>query len=366
MPKGRPVKRRKRGHGEGSLVKRKINGNTYWCVRVSLPDGSRSKSKYFKTLDAARIALLEIRSDMAIGVLPSDLTFAEWSGRWLANKRGVKSRTAEQYRRNISKACVYFGSRHLSKIGPIDLELMNTALLDTGLSSTSVRQVFVNVGTCLRAAYKNGFMDRDIASLADAPVAKKRQPVVLSRDQWQRLLDASRESDRGLIVEFLLKSAMRINEALSTTWAQVDFDRCQITVGDSKTAAGQGRIIPTDASLIQRLQTLRQKHLEKMELIGGEWNESGLIFCTEEGNRNSRQNLQQRVLTKMLLEAGLPHLTWHHLRHNAGSYLLSERVPLTVVSKVLGHKSTAITANVYAHELQEDFDQVRVAMAKFG
>ena len=29
-----------------------------------------------------------------------------------------------------------------------------------------------------------------------------------------------------------------------------------------------------------------------------------------------------RVLTPLLKKAGLPHLTWHHLRHNAGSYLL--------------------------------------------
>ena len=59
-------------------------------------------------------------------------------------------------------------------------------------------------------------------------------------------------------------------------------------------------------------------------------------------------------------------LTWHHLRHNAGSYLLSENVPITAVSKILGHANPAITMSIYAHELREDLDQVRVAMAKFG
>ena len=45
----------------------------------------------------------------------------------------------------------------------------------------------------------------------------------------------------------------------------------------------------------------------------------------------------------MLKELGLPYLTWHHLRYNAGSYLLSENVPIPAISKILGHANPAIT-----------------------
>jgi integrase len=45
---------------------------------------------------------------------------------------------------------------------------------------------------------------------------------------------------------------------------------------------------------------------------------------------------------------------------------LSENVPITAVSKILGHANPAITMSIYAHELKEDFEQVRVAMAKFA
>jgi len=45
---------------------------------------------------------------------------------------------------------------------------------------------------------------------------------------------------------------------------------------------------------------------------------------------------------------------------------LSENVPITLVSKILGHANPAITMAIYAHELKEDFEQVRVAMAKFA
>jgi integrase len=46
--------------------------------------------------------------------------------------------------------------------------------------------------------------------------------------------------------------------------------------------------------------------------------------------------------------------------------MLSENVPITAVSKILGHANPAITMSIYAHELKEDFEQVRVAMAKFA
>ncbi len=84
------------------------------------------------------------------------------------------------------------------------------------------------------------------------------------------------------------------------------------------------------------------------------------------GNRQSYQNLQRRVLDPTLLQAGLPHLTWHHLRYNCGSYLLSENVPVPMVSRILGHAHAGITMALYARELEEDAEQVRAAMAQFG
>jgi site-specific recombinase XerD len=370
MTRGRPVKRRKRGGSEGSIYKRVIKGGsglpvTYWSVRVTLPDGTRSKAKYFRSMELAKEGLLRMRMELASGVLPSDTTFNEWSEHYLSTRRGLNKETRKQYKRNLSTASRFFGHKSLAKLQTHDIESMNNALLDSGKSSTTVRQVHNNVGTCLKAAYKRGLMSKDICSLVDAPKAMKRQPVVMSREQWQQLIDASRGSARELIVEFALKTGMRINEALSTTWSQIDTESGTVTVGDSKTEAGSGRTIPLDKLLVRRLTTLRAEHYA-LQLQHQGWNPTDLAFCTSAGNKQSYQNLQTRVLTPLLKEAGLPHLTWHHLRHNAGSYLLSENVPITAVSKILGHANPAITMGIYAHELQEDLDQVRVAMGKFA
>ena len=60
MTRGRPVKRRKRMSGEGSIYQRVIKGVTYYSVRMTLPDGTRSKAKYFRSTEEAKQALLKM------------------------------------------------------------------------------------------------------------------------------------------------------------------------------------------------------------------------------------------------------------------------------------------------------------------
>jgi len=52
-------------------------------------------------------------------------------------------------------------------------------------------------------------------------------------------------------------------------------------------------------------------------------------------------------------KAGL-NKTLHDMRHDCGSFMLRENVPLTVVSAHLRHANTAITAEIYSHMLPED------------
>lgn len=53
----------------------------------------------------------------------------------------------------------------------------------------------------------------------------------------------------------------------------------------------------------------------------------------------------------------------HGLRHFAATFLLDSQVPMLVVSRILGHSSMAITADICGHVIEET---AREAMEALG
>ena len=47
----------------------------------------------------------------------------------------------------------------------------------------------------------------------------------------------------------------------------------------------------------------------------------------------------------------------HDFRHSYAIFLLSNGVPITVISKRLGHSDISMTLNVYSHLISEDEDK---------
>ena len=72
------------------------------------------------------------------------------------------------------------------------------------------------------------------------------------------------------------------------------------------------------------------------------------MFVTDVGKPCDPRNAL-RALTTAARQAGLPHVGLHTLRHSAASVMLSEGVPISVVSQILGHSGISITADVYGH-----------------
>lgn len=56
-----------------------------------------------------------------------------------------------------------------------------------------------------------------------------------------------------------------------------------------------------------------------------------------------------RYLRQASTSAGIGHVSPHILRHTAATWMLSGGIPLVEASRLLGHASTLITEQVYAH-----------------
>lgn len=70
------------------------------------------------------------------------------------------------------------------------------------------------------------------------------------------------------------------------------------------------------------------------------------------GTPSNPSNLRKDFL-QVLDRAGLPRIRFHDLRHTAASLMLSNGIPVNVVSNRLGHSQPSTTLDIYAHLFSE-------------
>ncbi|MBA2452911.1 MAG: site-specific integrase, partial [Chloroflexia bacterium] len=110
------------------------------------------------------------------------------------------------------------------------------------------------------------------------------------------------------------------------------------------------RTIPLPAVTIDALRQHRVRQLEERLMLGGEWNDHGLVFTTSLGTPLDARNVR-RWFTRLLEDANLPVLRFHDLRHSCATLLLAQGVAPRLIMETLGHSQISLTMNCYAHVL---------------
>jgi integrase len=143
---------------------------------------------------------------------------------------------------------------------------------------------------------------------------------------------------------------LRIGEALGIKFSDIDFDKGTLTI---KRTIWRGKVLPTKTNSSRRTIKLPKIALEALYRHKAK-SSSTWVFPTSFDNLHYAANFYRHSWKPMLKRAGLPPITFHQLRHGAASYLFSQRVPIPVVSKYLGHANPSITLSVYSHMIDSD------------
>jgi integrase len=166
---------------------------------------------------------------------------------------------------------------------------------------------------------------------------------MLSRDEFNQLLAATTEPWRPLL-EFLVASGCRWGEA--TALKPSDVDRAAGTVG----SGGRGSTTPTATTSDRRRRNVPAGHLPPALSRQARLHAGVAVhqhrWCGPSVIRVSVGRVWDRAVTKSGLD---PKPTPHDLRHTCASWMLNAGVPITTVSKHLGHESIKITADIYGH-----------------
>lgn len=348
----------KRGNGEGTLIVR--NGS----FRCQIVVAGKRRSVTAKSKAELRRKVRDLQSNADKGILPPprSITVERHLNEWLENiiKPSRRPRTYQGYKQ-LTRCYILpeLGAIRLVDLQPGHLQKLYGQMQDKGLSANTVQRVHNVLRRSLRHALEAGLVPRNVATAAHRPTAKRRDMTVLSREQAKALIAAAKGTRHAALITLALYTGMRIGELLGLRWRDVDLDRAALSVtqqlgvdgafSEPKTGAGRRRINLSPAEVEQlRVQKVAQEDTKL--LIGSEWQEHDLVFCTHSGRSLGYRNVV-RDFKGLLQRAGLPDMRFHDLRHTAATLMLLGDVPVKVVSERLGHADIRITLDTYSHVL---------------
>jgi len=181
-----------------------------------------------------------------------------------------------------------------------------------------------------------------------------------SEEDEQKLLDAANPHLRAVVVA-LLDTAARLGEILSLQWREVNLDRRELVIRAEKSKTRTERIVPISTRLLGLLE------MRKSDPAGKPLPADAFVF----GDALGRRMKSVRTAWENACErAGLSGLQLRDLRHEAGSRFEEAGVPVTFVSKILGHTNLTTTSrylNIHRrglHAAMEKLEQHRPAVAQ--
>jgi integrase len=365
----------------GTIFKRKLpSGHVTWGYSLDIgkdENGKRvrpQKIGFDRKLDA-EIALRQKLNERDAGevVKPDPRTFREFAEAWLSEHAEIacSPKTAERYREMLAHVTRAIGAQQLGKVTTLQLQRVYNQLLKcgkkdgSGHSIKTVRNVHGVVHVALETAVAWGLLKMNPATRCKLPPAPKREAVALDFSQARRLLESS--ADHWLADFLTLDAACggRRGEMLALRWSDVGPEYCSVTISRSLEQTKSGlrlketkgrniRTVPLPQDAIETLKRVKASQDESQKMFGPDYRaDLDLVLCHPSGDY-IRPDTVTKAVRRLAKKAGFSRVSLHTLRHSYGSQLLSAGVPLAVVSKLLGHSSVLVTANVYSHALQSD------------
>lgn len=230
----------------------------------------------------------------------------------------------------VKKLKEHFGDIPLINVQPQTIEGYKAARMADVKESTINRELAV-LKTIFTKAIQWGYAYRN--PVKEVRLFKEEMvPIrILTADERQKLLAASPDFLRPIIL-MALKTGMRQGEIFNLKWKEVDL--AQGTISVTHTKSKKLRQIPIHPELAEALRVLPSK--------------SAYVFGDNAGNKRNPEGMIRATFEKITDDLGLSDLTFHGLRHNFASELVSKGADLRTVQEYLGHSSLRMVQR-YAH-----------------
>lgn len=355
---------KKRGHGEGSIYRRK---DGRWVGEIFLGFDQSGKKKvlrfYGKTREEVQNELIKALRDRQLGVLgePARQTVGQFLQDWLENsvKGSVRPRTLENYRYAVSHMMA-IARVPLVKLTPQHIQRMYREKQEAGLTRT-VSLMHSVLHKALGQAVKWGLVPRNVVEAVNPPRVPRKEFRPLSPEEVSRFLEAAKDDRLYALYVLAVSCGLRLGELLGLKWDDVDLAKGAIRVArqlqwikgtgpvfsEPKSAKARRTIVlPANVQAVLRRHRTRQAE-ERLKL-GDVWQDWGLVFTTTIGTPLDPRSVYDSFYP-LLEKARLPRIRFHDLRHTCATLLLAQGVHPKIVQEQLGHSQVNLTLDTYSH-----------------
>lgn len=305
-------------------------------------------------------------------VRPEVPSFGAFAMEWFArqcleggrNRVGLAASSQAKLRWALDHLLEHFASMPIDAITIAHVDRYRLAKVNQGrLSANSVNKTLTALAAILEMAVEYELIDRNPAKGRRRRLAATRpnRPWLDRAEQIIALLDGAgrldreaqlRPGQRRALLATLVFAGLRLGEALSLRWQDVDLAAGVIRIRRAKTPTGirDVNLLPI---LRDELRAYKARHADEHD---------SLLFVTSTGQALDPTNVRRRILAPAINDAegklrkkDLPPLpdglTPHSLRRTFASLLFALGEPPPYVTSQMGHTTPSLTLSIYAKEM---------------
>lgn len=345
-----------------------------WRVLVTNPRTKKRTALYGSTpadVQEKRVRFLNDHVYDGQPVADRRVTVAGFLREWLEGeaKARIRASTYKGYRVCVERHLIpHIGTIRVADLAPRDIQRALTEMQKAGLSPRTAQYARSVLRAALADAVRWDELPRNVADQVRSPKVVREPIVPLTTAQVEKFLGGI-EGDRFealYVLAFCM--GLRQGELLGLRWEDVDLgESSTLRVSQARLRSGRvngpksqlfgapkskqsRRSLTMPAMVVKALWRRAQIQKDERRLAGADWREFGLVFTTENGTPLDSNNLS-KYFKRHLTRLGLQTVRFHDCRHTAASLLLSQGVPLRMISDILGHSQISLTADTYAHIL---------------
>jgi integrase/recombinase XerD len=254
--------------------------------------------------------------------------------------RNLADKTRVEYESDIRQFLSFLADIPLSDIegiAPGHIRGFLAHLDRLGLAGSSRRRKFSVVRSFTKWLKDAGYIANNPTLQIEAPRTGEKEPRVLTKEEYQRLLSLVQKPRDRAIIQLVLQTGIRLSEVYRLNRSDV-----KVAKKINKEAFGEMRIFGKGRK--ERVLVLNYKVCEALNawLAVRPEVETDALFVSKKLQRLSKRQIQN-VVYKYLERAGIDKACVHTLRHTMATHHYAMGTDILTLKEILGHENLETT-----------------------